>query len=174
MNKEILIVALLLVSLLDNTSVSWSFTEIGLGDIRVGPLEHVQKNASFSSQITGQATLNITLYKKGSLTIKITINNITFSISKTRMISVFLNPMNTINIDIINTLLEEGVVYGNSTITIISTTTKNSVAKADTIVEWSRVLFIFSIAIPPIILALVPKETEKTAEEFDEATIIEG
>ncbi len=174
MSREVFILILLIISLSSNSNVSWSFTEIGLGEIRIGGLEHIEKNASFSSQITGQVTLNVTLYKKGSLTIKITINNITFSISKTKIVSVTLNSMNTIKIDIVNTFFDEGIVYGNSTIAIVSVGSGSSMSESESITQWSRTLFVLSIVIPPIILILYSRKAEIPEEDLKEALVIEG
>ncbi|MEX0569401.1 MAG: hypothetical protein Q6363_009665, partial [Candidatus Njordarchaeota archaeon] len=111
---------------------------------------------------------------KGSLTIKITINNITFSISKTKIVSVTLNSMNTIKIDIVNTFFDEGIVYGNSTIAIVSVGSGSSMSESESITQWSRTLFVLSIVIPPIILILYSRKAEIPEEDLKEALVIEG
>lgn len=172
MLRELTILILLSTPLLD-IDTSWNFYEIGLGDIRVGGLEHVERNATFQSQITGRVMLNITLYRKGSLTIKIAINNVSFSIVRTKTVLVVLHHTNMIKINVVNTGLDEGVIYGNSTITIISDQNQVSITQNE-FAELARTLFLPSIIIPPILLALYSRKTRVSEEEVDEAIIIEG
>ncbi len=167
---RLILVFLVVVNLLSGTE-TYTFEELGLGNIAVDPLSCTIKTAYFSSKIEGEASINVTIYHNGSLIITVKINNVKEKIKdESVVIKVNLTQKNKLTITATNYGTDKAIIYSNSTISICQAKDKNPATSESNI--WLKASFIMSIAIPPLVILIIRRRFRFEEKEASEIVVV--
>ncbi len=167
---RLLFISLLIFSPLSENT--YTFEDLGLGNIVIEPLSTASKKAYFSSTIASKANINITIYHNGSLVISIEINGVKAKLGEKKfiVIQVDLTHNNTITITATNYGTNKAIISGNSTIKIYPANKGNVHNDKSSI--WLKISFILSIVSPPLIILAIRRYARVEEEESKEIVVV--
>ena len=141
--------------------------DIGIGDIWVPPLSTVTRTGNFTSDMSGEAKVEITIYSNESCIVEVTINGVSARIAKQQAtITVGISKHNKIEIRATNTRLHGVTIYGNSTLKIIFS--DNEPRQNHNMLG---IAFLLSIIIPPVLIVAIRRKTRATLQNNIEEVI---
>jgi len=150
---------------------TYTFEDLGLGDIIVNSLSSTTRSAYFSTTIRGKANINITIYHNGSLIISIEINGVKTKLrDKSVVIQTNLTQNNTLKITATNYGANKAIIYSNSTIRIYQAKGENPANSKSSL--WLKASFIMSIAIPPLIILIIRRRFRFEEKEASEIVVV--
>ncbi len=165
---SIAIILFILVALGQET-YTITFDDIGIGTTHISPLSIVEKKTYFVLERTGIARVTIRLFYRGNIVVTLKINNTSKRIQREGTMEVYMRGNNTLQIEIVNTGLNDAVIYGNSTITIdfscLRTRKKNATPEL-------QLALLLSVVIPPILIAIVRRYIRGRESRGEEIVVV--